>query len=387
MVQKINFENIRNSKVLLRCDFNEPIKNGELLSDKRILANVNTIQELTARNNTIILISHHSDKEQTLSLVYNYLKKIFPEIYYLNTTNQENITSYFLNNKNDLPKIILLENTRLFFLDENKEVAVENLDELNNENFAKFLSSFSDFFIYDAFSVGHRDHASTTGASKILPSCFGLTFKKEYFNLKKLLDEMPNTLIFMGGAKLSTKLPILEKFLANDSVVCLGGAMAHPILKMKGADIKKSFTEDGVVLSENIYNNKNLILPKDLIWNTDSERFTEKSNTNLEEKIVDDIFDVINLEEIIVERKIKNILWNGPVGMYEDGYVAGTDIIKNFLEKMHAQKMNTIVGGGDTLTYLEKYPDFRPSYTSLSGGAMLSFLAEGTLPVLKSIEI
>ncbi len=379
MSQKINFENIKNSKVLLRCDFNEPIKNEALLSDKRVLANIDTIQELLARNNSLILISHHSDKGQNLNPVYVYLKKIFPEIYYLNSTDQEIITEYFLKNSHDLPKIILLENTRLFF--ENENLEEKNLDEKNSVEFAKFLSLFSDFFVYDAFSVGHREHASTTGVAKILPSSFGHTFKKEYSNLKKLLDEMPNTLIFMGGAKLSTKLPIVEKFLANGSVVCLGGAMAHPILKIKGLDIKNSFTEEGVNVNIDIVNNKNFILPKSLIWN--------RGDVDVEDniKIVDDIFDFDNLEEITAGRGIKNILWNGPVGMYENNYVEGTDLIKKFLEKMYGEGKNVVVGGGDTLTYLEKYPDFKTSYESLSGGAMLSFLSEGTLPILETIEI
>lgn len=377
MSQKLDFPNIKNSKVLLRCDFNEPIKNEEILSDKRILANIDTVQELLARNNNLILISHHSDKEQTLAPVYNYLKKIFPEIYYINNTDQEVIAEYFIKNSHDLPKIILLENTRLFFENQNEK----NLDEENSESFAKFLSSNSDFFVYDAFSVGHRDHASTTGVAKILPSCFGKTFNKEYSNLKKLLDEMSNTLIFMGGAKLSTKLPVVEKFLTNGSVVCLGGAMAHPILKIKGIDIKNSFTEEGITINENIMSSENFILPKKLIWN--SGEVNVEDNT----KIVDDIFDFDNVEKVVVERGIKNMLWNGPVGMYENNYVEGTDLIKKFLEKMYMEGKNVVVGGGDTLTYLEKYPEFKMSYESLSGGAMLSFLSEGTLPILKTIEI
>ena len=393
---------INNKNILLRCDFNEPIKDSELLSTKRIDANLDTIHELLTKKNKLVLISHHSDKDQTLLPVYNYIKKVLSEtnpkinFVYINSTDERVVSEYFLQNKNNLPEVILLENTRLFFAESGSSLprgesadsaAVKNLDESNNPDFAKFLSSFADYFVYDAFSVGHRDHASTTGVAKLLPSCFGLTFIKEYTNLRKLLDEAGETLIFMGGAKLSTKLPIVEKFLDKDSIVCLGGAMTHDILKHGGLDIKKSYLEEGFVLGGEILNKLNtqietskLILPKDIIWNV-------KAKENPNTKIVDSVFDVEQIKNIIIEKNIKNILWNGPVGMYEDGNIMGTDTVKDFLDKMYAGKINTVIGGGDTLTYLESYPDFKASYISLSGGAMLTFLADGTLPILKEIAV
>ncbi len=368
---------ISNNNVLVRCDFNEPVKDGILLSRDRIDANLTTVYELLAKKNKLVLISHHSDKGQTMLPVYNYIKKEMGQSHpkanfvYVNSSDENVVSEYFLQNKNDLPEIILLENTRLF---SNK------LDENNDTDFAKFLSTFGSYFIYDAFSVGHRDHASTTGVAKILPSSFGNTFLREYNNLKKLGEEGQYTLIIMGGAKISTKLPIIEKFLASGSTVCVGGAMAHPILKLRGVAIKNSFTEESVVITENIYNHKNLILPKESVWN-----ISDAKNPNT--KIIDSIFDTGYLEKLIQDKQIKNILWNGPVGMYEDGSVTGTDIIKNFLEKMYAGKINIVVGGGDTLAFLEKYSDFQASYISLSGGAMLSFLSDGTLPILKVIKI
>ncbi len=386
---------INNKNILLRSDFNEPIKDSELLSTKRIDANLNTIHELLTKKNKLVLISHHSDKGQTLLPVYNYIKKILSEtnpkinFVYINSTDERVVSEYFLQNKNNLPEVILLENTRLF---DNK------LDENNDKDFAKFLSSFADYFVYDAFSVAHRDHASTTGVAKILPSCFGLTFIKEYTNLKKLLDEADKTLIFMGGAKLSTKLPIVEKFLDKGSIVCLGGAMTHDILKHREVDIKESYLEEGFTLSENILNKLNaqietskLILPKDIIWNV-------KAKENPNTKIVDSVFDTKKIKELMLQNNIKNILWNGPVGMYENGEVGGSINIYNFIKDINkkqssndvVQEIFSVVGGGDTLTFLEnEKKDFEKdfSYVSLSGGAMLTFLSDGTLPVLKMINV
>ncbi len=403
-MNKIIFENIKNSKVLLRCDFNEPIdKNQSLLSVKRIDANLETLQELLTRNNKIILISHHSDKNQKLLPVYNYLKKSLPQntktdLVYLDEASEEIVKEYFLQNKNDLPEIILLENTRLF-----TSVSGEFLDEKNDENFAKFLASLADYFVYDAFSVGHRDHSSTTGVAKILPTCFGKTFQKEHSSLSKVLNNTNETMVIMGGAKLSTKLPIIEKFLNGGATVCVGGAMVHPILQAENIDIKNSYLEKGynmpesemVKLLEYIKSGK-LILPEHFSWALSEEG---------SEKIVDSVFDSEKLEDLVSKNNIKNILWNGPVGMYEEGDVEGSAEIYKFIKSLGksggslpsgelgssaaAKNTFTILGGGDTLTMLEGLDfDFEEnfSYISLSGGAMLTFLSEGTLPILDILE-
>ena len=388
----MHFESIKNKIVLLRCDFNEPIKDEILESTKRIEANVITIHELLARKNKIVLISHHSDAGQTLKPVFNYLQNIFKDdVRYLNTTNKKSILEYFEYYKNDTDSnIFLLENTRLFW---------GGLDESNDLGFAKFLGSPADCYVYDAFSVGHRDHASTTGVANILPSCFGPTFLKEYNSLKKITDNIPSSLIFMGGAKLSTKLPMVNRFLDAGATVCLGGAMTHQILKYQNVDIKESYLEKYFELDEKALNklleyikNKSLILPTELIFNKE------------ENKIVDGIFNFEQIENIILEKNIKNILWNGPVGMYEDGEIKGTADIYNFVKKINNntgdKKIFTVVGGGDTITFLEEEKtrenqkdetnenfenDF--SYVSLSGGAMLEFLSTGTLPILSHISI
>ena len=309
----------------------------------------------------------------------------------------------------------------------------KNLDEKNDLEFAKFLASLGECFVYDAFSVGHRDHASTTGIAKILPSCFGPTFLREYNSLKKITDELGSSLVFMGGAKLSTKLPIIQKFLNGGAVVCVGGAMLHPILQAQNIDIKDSYLEKDFELDKKDLDyllgeigqadqKKNLILPKELIWNKESAAEKDRN------KIVDNIFDFESINKIILDNNIKNILWNGPVGMYEQGNVTGSREIYKFIkdkktpitplsqlrqgyagqtQRGEDSKLFTVIGGGDTITFLEEEQkienvnseintdkenvaksfekDF--SYVSLSGGAMLEFLSTGTLPILESVKI
>jgi 3-phosphoglycerate kinase len=402
--------NIQNKIVLLRCDFNEPIitdtKNNTqtLVSTKRIDANISTIHELLSRKNKVVLISHHSDKGQTLLPVYNYLKDVFGhessklEINYVNNVDEKVVSEYFLQNKNNLSDIVLIENTRLFFGENAGSFAagihkeIKNLDEENNIEFAKFLASLGEVFVYDAFSVGHRDHASTTGIAKLLPSFFGTTFEREHKSLSKVLNNINHSLVIMGGAKLSTKLPIIEKFLAGGATVCVGGAMVHPILQAENIDIKNSYLEKGYAMPTDEMNtlleyikSEKLILPDHFSWASSS---TGKSETgDGAEKIVDSIFDNEKLQNIIEKNNIKNILWNGPVGMYEEGDVEGSTEIYKLIK--NNKNLFTVLGGGDTLTMLESLDfDFEEnfSYVSLSGGAMLTFLAEGTLPILKNIK-
>ena len=414
----MHFELIKNKTVLLRCDFNEPMENGMLMSTKRIDANILTINELLARKNKIIIISHHSNAGQTLLPVFNYLEKSFQgrsRIKYLNTMDQNIVKEYFDLNKNiylvdfnnpESENIILLENTRLFG---------DGLDENNDSDFAKFLASLADCFVYDAFSVAHRSHASTVGVASILPSCFGPTFLKEYRSLKKITSELGSSLIFMGGAKLSTKLPLVDKFLNSGATVCLGGAMLHPILNnlyLKAKENNNNTTDPEAVIVTGI---KDSYMEKDFILDLDE---LEKLNKKIKEsklllpkeliwqnsKIVDNIFDFENIKNIIIQKNIKNILWNGPVGMYEEGYIKGSQDIYDFIKEIN-NKIFTVVGGGDTIAFLEstqkennskntekeesgeEESDFEQdfSYVSLSGGAMLEFLSTGTLPILSHI--
>jgi phosphoglycerate kinase len=354
------FENIKNSVVLLRADLNEPIDNGVVVSTKRIDASMSTIAELLSRKNRVVLISHHSDKGQSLLPISIYIQKTFPDLKFISSTDTDVITDCVNEYKNE--NLIMLENTRLF----GKNVD-EGDDENNNVEFAKFLSTLGEYFVYDAFSVAHRKHATTVGVSAFLPHTLGPIASRELAALSKVLNPEKPELVILGGAKLSTKLPLVETFLKRGATVFLGGAMAHPILQSRGVDIKNSYTEN-IEVSDDIKNNQNLIVPTDYTW--------DKKN---EDKIVDaGHASMQNLQELI--HNSKTILWNGPLGLYEDGYVEGThDLVALLDKKSDTEGKYIVVGGGDTLTILDGFKNFKCSYISLSGGAMLEYLAHGKL--------
>ncbi len=368
----LKFDQIKNDKVILRCDFNESIEGGLLKSTKRIDANLQTLNVLLAQNNSVVLISHHSDKGQSLRPVYNYIKSIYTECEFLGTEDYESLKEYINLNKNNLPRILLLENVRLFCpsLGEGGEAGRgKSLDEANDPDFAKTLSLFGNSYVYDAFSAAHRDHASTIGITNFLNGCLGPVANLEYNNLAKLLNEIHESIFIMGGAKISTKLAVISNLLQKGARIFLGGAMVHNILKLKGLDIKNSYFENTEIDLSSIINNESVVLPEELVWSGD--------------RIVDDILDFEKMNKIIKEDGIKNIFWNGPVGIFEEGHTLGTDKVFNFLNR---SKLNTIVGGGDTLTYLEGKKDYKFTYLSLSGGAMLEFLSGKKLSVIEKLR-
>ncbi len=354
---QINFENINNSVVLLRADLNESLaENGDLLGTARLDASISTIYELLGRQNKVIVISHHSDESQSLAPIANYLKKSFADMEFIQSLDIGQIKIKIHNTNSSL---IMLENLRMFG-------GAEKWEEANDQTFAESLSGFAEYFVYDAFSVAHRSHTSVVSVSKYLAHALGPIAKREEENLTKLYNSEKGLLVIMGGAKLSTKLPIITHFLHSGARVFLGGAMAHPILKRRGLDIKNSLTEE-IDLTEEIVNHKNILLPTDYLWENKGgvERILDAGQETLK-----------NIKDEIVQAE--NIMWNGPIGMYEiPGFEFGT---QKLLGNLSGLDKFVVVGGGDTLSAIEKLmPKFTCSYISLSGGAMLEYLAEGTL--------
>ena len=364
----LRFENIKNNIVLLRADLNDSIENGVLIDHKRIDATINTIFELINKGNKIVLISHLSDSEASLDIVANYINNHFTdgEFQFIKSINREEISIYIKNNINSdkNSKIILLENLRRFDL---------GVEEKCDDVFAKWLSSLSDIFVFDAFSVAHRRHASVINICNYMPHCLGPIAITEENHLHKIKSEKGNTLFIIGGAKISTKLSLIENLLNNNATVYLGGAMANTILYLRGIDIRNSKIEKDIIIDENILNHKNLILPQEYIWGNVENKHTE-------DMILDIKVNSNTLEELINNHN--NIVWNGPMGLYEKEYYNGTFEIIELLNNRKGK--NIIAGGGDTIVCVDEWQNrnnnnFNISYISLSGGAMLTYIEEGGL--------
>ncbi|MFH1186609.1 MAG: phosphoglycerate kinase [Candidatus Levyibacteriota bacterium] len=339
-------DDIKDKKVFLRLDLDVPVENGKIIDDLRLKAALATIEFLLESDATLILAGHlgrpSSLKEENFSLkpVAEWFKK---ELKIKDSEFRKKQFSEF-NGWMLGDRISLLENLR-FFEEEEK----------NEPEFAKKLSLLANVYVNDAFAVSHRNHASITGIIKFLPSFAGLRLAREIEILSKVLEDPKRPLVvIIGGAKIETKLPVVEKMHKIADYILVGGEIAE---------------QDKVLLKvqhEKVIGRKPVLLVADIT--EEKKDITEKSAENFAQ--------IISLGETIV--------WNGPMGMTSNpnqAYSKGTKLVAEMIVKSNAY---SVVGGGDTVSYLTKQNLLNKfSFVSTGGGAMLEFLAGEKLPGIK----
>ncbi|MFA6315147.1 MAG: phosphoglycerate kinase [Candidatus Paceibacterota bacterium] len=365
-----DIEVLRGVRVLVTTDFNVPIKGGFVADPFRIDSAMPTIEYLREKGAKIILVSHLQlvDGENgSLQPVADYINKSGTPVVFLKDWKKAHET---IENMKD-GECILLENIR-FFEGEKK----------NDPKFSKELASLADIFVNDAFSVSHRPHASIIGVPALLPSYAGLQVEKEIKNLSFAFNPPHPFLFILGGAKFATKLPLLRKFFDTADSVFIGGAMANDLYRQKGYEIgislvsKPDGDEKALDLSE-YANNPKLILSEDIVnQNKDVKSVRELLKTD---KILDAGPSAIDaLRSVIANAKF--ILWNGPLGLYEEGYSDATLELAKLIGEATEKGATSIVGGGDTLAAIETLGiEKKFSFISTGGGAMLDFLADESL--------
>ncbi len=359
-------------KILLRVDFNVPIDEGKVVDDYRIVKSLPTINWLREKGARVILISHLDEKSGvTLAPVGEYLQSHFPVKFVGDVAGEAAASAAASLGNGD---VILLENLR-----QNPG------EEANDESFAKSLASFADVYINDAFAVSHRAHASIVGVPKFLPKYAGLLMDAEIKNLSSVFNPPHPFLFILGGAKFDTKLPLIEKFLSLAEHVFVGGALSNNIFKEMGYEVGKSLVSDGDFNIKNLLGDQRLIIPKDVeVMAESGEKIIRKSN---EVQATEAIYDsgpetLANLANLVKESKC--VLWNGPLGNYEKGFIQPTIELANMLA---ASGDKTIVGGGDTLAAIASSgAEEKISFISTGGGAMLQFLLDETLPGIEALK-
>ena len=360
--------NISNKTVLLRCDFNVPVKDNKILDTTKIDISLDTINYLLDNNNKVIIFSHfgrvkeEKDKyNNSLKIVYEYLKEKIDLDFITDPLNIEMVTD--VSNKD----CYLVENTRL--------------------ELARYWSNYGDAFVMDAFSSMHRAHSSTAGISKYLPTYIGFLAEKEIENLKPLIEnqEHPFTVI-MGGAKVDDKIKIIEGLLDKCDKLVLTGGILNTFLAVSGKNIGCSLKSDDEEVIHSVRNildrYKNKLYFSDLFV-VDRNGSNKKVSMN-EIEDSDIIYDNIpNVRDILTQSKI--VFFNGTCGKYEDSeYEEGTVKLLNDLSNITA---SVYVGGGDTVSAVNKY-GFENAYKYLSsgGGATLEYVAYGKLKALEFIK-
>jgi len=358
-------------KILLRLDLNVPMEAGKIIDNFKIEKILTTISFLQTEGAKIIILSHLG-REKTTSLfpVCEYLNKFFQVEFIKDIFADDSIDKIKEMSAGD---IILLENLRQF-----------QGEEKNDSQFVKKLASFGDIYVNEAFAVSHRSHGSVVGLPKLMESYLGPVFVNEIEELKRVSDAVSPRLFILGGSKLKTKLPFIKKFLKMADNIFIGGALANDIFKKQGLEVGQSLVSDGSFDLTGLLKNEKIILPIDVVVQGQKNVSVKKiSEVSFEEKIVD-IGPQTSLELQKLIKNSKFVLWNGPLGNYEKGF---SDATFKAVQDLAESRAVVFAGGGETehcisqLGLEEKF-----DFISTGGGAMLEFLAEGTLPGIEAVE-
>ena len=369
-----DIEYLKDVRVLLRADFNVPIANGRVVNDYRIRMALPTINLLREKGAKVIIISHLEVKEgekNTLEPVAKVLNDLgIPVKFVSDIRNAAEET-----NKMSADTCLLLENLRQY-----------DGEKANDPKFSQELASLGDVYVNDAFSVSHREHASVVGVPKILRGYIGLQMQKEVDALSKAFHPEHPFLFILGGAKFETKLPLLERFIRIADNIFVVGALAHDFFKAKGYETGKSLTSVRNVDLSMYTNSERLLLPIDIV--NDAHEVKSVDSITKNEKIMDAGPKTLELLRAKID-EARFILWNGPLGMYENGYKEATlEVAKMIAGRAGAiNSVTTIVGGGDTLAAIAPLGlESKFNFVSTAGGAMLDFLSTGTLPGIDALN-
>lgn len=372
-MKRLEDMNIEGKRVIIRCDFNVPIENGIIKDDTRIVNALKTINYAIEKASKVIILSHlgriktEEDKQNnSLKIVCDRLSELLNKKVTF-VTYDEDVNKMV--NDNDL---ILFENVRYFDLDNKKE---------SNEDpeLSKYFASFGDIFINEGFGVSHRECASLTGISKILPSCNGFLVCNEVDNLSNLLDgyEKPYT-VCMGGKKVSDKIELIDSLITKCDYMLISGLMVYTFLASKGYKTGKAFVEeDSFEYCKSLLEKypEKIVLIKDAYVRNDGKKYRLINEIDDNDECLDIGPETIETFKSYLE-KSKTIFINGPVGLFEDpeyeyGSKSLCEILKNLDSKIYA-------GGGETTYMFNKY-GVDNAFKSTGGGATLTFLSSGTL--------
>lgn len=382
---------LKDKRVIIRCDFNVPMKDGKITDDTRIIASLKTINYAINNGAKVILMSHLGKiktpedlKNNSLKPVYERLKELLnTNVYFSPDTFSDELTNQVNNLKSG--EVLLMENTRYEDLEGKKESTC-------NEELSKYWASLGDIFINDAYGALHRAHASNVGIAKLLPNGIGFLVIEELSKIDNFLEEPTHPfVVVMGGKKVKDKIKVIDNLITKCDRLLIGGAMSFTFLYTKGYHVNKKYLEeDYVTYCKNLLNkyNEKIVLPKDFAVSTSLE------DTTSQNKLLEDIkeneygYDIGSSSiELFVNnlKDAKRVLINGPMGVFENPmYQKGTYEIYKVLKD---NNIKTLVGGGDSASSVNNLGFENVFYhVSTGGGATLEYLEGTPLPALEVIN-
>ncbi|MDR0451354.1 MAG: phosphoglycerate kinase [Treponema sp.] len=413
MIKTVKGVDLKGKRVIMRVDFNVPMKDGEVQDDTRIVAAIPTIKYILDQGvKTLTLMSHLGDPAKDAEKAKEKAEKdgkSFDRDAYLRSKHRMAPVAAYLEKKLGKPvvfagedgcygkkafidgqaaaTVIMLENTRF-----HKEETAK--DPAERDKLAKELAAYGDIFVNDAFGTAHRDHASTASIAKFIPlSVAGFLMEKEVRFLEPIVKNPVKPLVaIIGGAKVSSKIAVLESLLKNAQALVIGGGMAYTFLKAQGRKVGKSLVEDDQlgtarkILDTAKSVGAEIVLPVDQVA---ADKFDASATpVPVDGQDLDDNLMGLDVGPKTVARykeilaKAKTIVWNGPVGVFEfDAFAKGTEEVAKLVAESTARGAITVVGGGDSVAAVNKFHlAGKMSHVSTGGGASLELLEGKPLP-------
>jgi len=393
--QTVKDLNVTGKRVLVRVDFNVPIKEGKITNDNRIQAALPTINYLIENGAKVVLLSHlgkidHKDPEKTAAdkkknnmapVAARLAELVNAKVTFIPETEGKDLEDA-ISSMND-GEIILMQNTRY-----------EAGESKNDPELGRYWASLGDLYVSDAFGSVHRAHASTVGIPTHLPSACGFLVGKEIDNLSAAIDNPKRPLVaILGGAKVSDKIAVIDNLLKIADKVIIGGGMAYTFFYAKGYNVGTSLLEaDKVDLAKKFMERgkDKLVLPIDTVIANDFSNPTEIKTVDSSE--IPDGFMGLDIGEKTIElfknelQGAKTVVWNGPMGVFEDPrFAKGTEAVCTILSEL--PDAMTVIGGGDSaaaaisMGFADKF-----THISTGGGASLEYMEGKELPGIAIIQ-
>jgi len=380
-----NLKNLAGKKVILRVDFNVPVKDGQIEDDYKIVRTLPTIRFLARQNAKVIIASHlgrpsPGEKNQDFSLepVARRLSKLLgKKVNFVDDC--VGLKAGTAVGKMEKGEIVMLENIRF-----------EKGEKENSKKLAKNLAKFGNIYVNDAFGNCHRSDMSVSAIKLYLPSYAGLLLEKEVEHLEKIINPKKPLVVVLGGAKIETKIKLVERLGKKAQHILIGGALANNFFVARKYEVGKSLIDEKTIKFAKKYKKGNIILPIDVLVSAKKDggrpRIKKINQVNRREYIYDLGPETIRLYNNLI-KKANSIIWNGPMGRFEEKpFSHGTLAIARIIASRSSGQAFGVAGGGETVDALKetKMIDY-VDWVSTGGGAMLSFLGGEKMPGLKGL--
>lgn len=390
-VKSIKDVDLKGKRVLVRADLNVPLKDGVITDDTRIQASLPTLKHILAQEGASLVLMSHLGRPKGERKTELSMAPVAQRLAALLDRPVEMAPDCIgsevkaMTGEMSPGRVVLLENVRF-----------HKGETANDADFARQLAENGDVFINDAFGTAHRAHASTEGVARILPSAAGFLIEKEVRFFGKLLSNPEKPFVaIIGGAKVSTKIGVLETLLERCTTLVIGGAMSYTFMKAQGHKIGKSMVEDEYIdTAANLLKmaekkGVRIILPVDHVAGADFDENTEPQyidGIDIPDHLIGMDVGAKTLKELEdVISQAASLVWNGPMGVFEfENFAAGTLEVARMVAECRG---TTVVGGGDSVAAVNKFGFAdKIDHVSTGGGASLEFLEGKTLPGIAILE-